>query len=300
MLEPSATLPSRDHNGIYQFAEPSSHILHSRAREYHWQGEGTLSIKTFSGGRALYNAGGGSYAVDDASYLVLNEGQPYEITIESLTEVESFCVFFAPGLAQEVYHGLTTPLDGLLDDTEGAAMAPPRFFERTNAHDRILSPALRGLKAEVGRRSHDQAGLDERFRDLIVRLLQVHHNLCGEVAALPAARAATREELYRRLHRARDYAHAYYDQRITLDDMARAAGLSPTHLLRTFRGAFGQTPYQYVIASRLERAQKLLRETDTSVTEICFALGFESLGSFSWSFRRRVGLSPEAYRRTIG
>jgi len=110
-------------------------------------------------------------------------------------------------------------------------------------------------------------------------------------------RAASREELYRRLHRARDYAAACLDEPITLNDMARVACLSTNHFLRTFKQAFHQTPHQYLTRIRLERAQGLLTQTNQPVTDVCFAVGFESLGSFSWLFRQRVGLAPDAYRK---
>jgi AraC family transcriptional regulator len=75
------------------------------------------------------------------------------------------------------------------------------------------------------------------------------------------------------------------------------AGLSPNHLLRMFKQAFGQTPHQYLTARRLERARHLLAHTDQPVTEICLSVGFASLGAFSWLFHRRVGVSPAEYRR---
>nr|HMN29725.1 helix-turn-helix transcriptional regulator [Caldilineaceae bacterium] len=93
---------------------------------------------------------------------------------------------------------------------------------------------------------------------------------------------------------------AAYDEPLTLAMIASVANLSPNHLLRTFKQLFQQTPHQCLVERRLERAQQLLRQSDHSVTEICFAVGFESLGSFSWLFRRRFGRSPEQFRRTIG
>ncbi len=116
------------------------------------------------------------------------------------------------------------------------------------------------------------------------------------IEALPALRVATREELYRRLHNARDYIAATYHQPITLDEIARVACLSPTHFLRTFKQLFRQTPHQYLTAQRLRQAQKRLLTTDQSITEICYAVGFESVGSFSWLFRRHTGHSPAHYR----
>jgi AraC-like DNA-binding protein len=82
--------------------------------------------------------------------------------------------------------------------------------------------------------------------------------------------------------------------------MARAASLSPNHLLRAFRSVFGQTPHQFVVEKRLAHARTLLVRTDMPVTEICFALGLHSPGSFSTLFRRRMGMAPEEYRRRFG
>ena len=137
----------------------------------------------------------------------------------------------------------------------------------------------------------------EQLHLIMQRLLHMQASIYQEVDSVPAIRAATREELYRRLHYAREYAAALFTTPITLDDMARAACLSPNHLLRTFKQVFDQTPYQYVIAKRIAYAQELLRSTDQGVTDICFAVGFTSLGAFSWWFRQRVGVSPTTYRR---
>ena len=76
-------------------------ILHARAREYYWEGSGQLSIKAFFGGRAHYEVGCGHHAVDQSSYLVLNDGQTYAIDIESERAVESFCLFFPAGFAPD-------------------------------------------------------------------------------------------------------------------------------------------------------------------------------------------------------
>jgi AraC-like DNA-binding protein len=78
--------------------------------------------------------------------------------------------------------------------------------------------------------------------------------------------------------------------------MARAAGLSRAHFSREFHRAFGETPHAYLLTRRLERAAALLRTTDRSVADICFAVGLQSVGSFTASFRRTYDLSPTAYR----
>ena len=100
----------------------------------------------------------------------------------------------------------------------------------------------------------------------------------------------------RHLLRARDLADERYREPLVVEDLARAAGLSRAHFIREFRRAFGETPHQYLLTRRLERAATLLRSTDRSVLDICTSVGLRSVGSFTTSFRRAYGLTPTAYR----
>jgi AraC-like DNA-binding protein len=102
--------------------------------------------------------------------------------------------------------------------------------------------------------------------------------------------------LARHLLRAKDLADARYAEPLTVPDLAAAAGLSPAHFSREFKRAFGESPHQYLLTRRLERAAALLRTTDWSVADICFAVGAGSVGSFTVSFGRIFGQSPQAYR----
>ena len=274
----------------------ATHILHEKGSRHHWQGVGPLSIKCFFRGRAFYDVGVGRYSVDDSSYLLLNEGRRYSVDVDSETEIESFCIFFENGLAESVLRSLNTTTSQLLDDPDQPDLAT-NFFEKTYPHDEILSPALLHLRTQTSRSNYETTGLAEDLHEIMERLLLVHTQVRRQVESMPALRPSNREELYRRLHRARDYAAACFDEPITLNDMATVACLSTNHFLRTFKRAFHQTPHQYLTHLRLERAQRLLVQTDQPVTDVCFAVGFESLGSFSWLFKRRMGLAPEAYRR---
>jgi AraC-like DNA-binding protein len=100
----------------------------------------------------------------------------------------------------------------------------------------------------------------------------------------------------RHLLRAKDLADSRYREVLDVPALARAAHLSPAHFSREFRRAFGETPHQYLLTRRLERAAALLRNTDHSVAEICLEVGLRSVGSFTTSFRRAYGLTPTAYR----
>jgi AraC-like DNA-binding protein len=100
----------------------------------------------------------------------------------------------------------------------------------------------------------------------------------------------------RHLLRAKDLADARYAEPLEVSDLAAAAGLSQAHFSREFRAAFGESPHQYLLTRRLERAAALLRGTDNSVAEICFAVGLASVGSFTTSFKRMFAMTPTAYR----
>ena len=100
----------------------------------------------------------------------------------------------------------------------------------------------------------------------------------------------------RHLLRAKDLADHRYTERVDVDDMARAAGLSRAHFSREFKQAFGTPPHAYLLTRRLERAAALLRSTDHTVVEICLEVGLQSVGSFTTSFKRTYGKTPAQYR----
>jgi AraC-like DNA-binding protein len=103
----------------------------------------------------------------------------------------------------------------------------------------------------------------------------------------------------RHLLRARDLVDERYSQAVSVNDMARAAGLSRAHFSREFRKTFGEPPHAYLLTRRLERAAALLQNTDRSVLDICLSVGLTSIGSFTSSFTRAYGMSPTAYREAF-
>jgi AraC-like DNA-binding protein len=104
------------------------------------------------------------------------------------------------------------------------------------------------------------------------------------------------ESLLIHLRRARDHADKHYAEALDLDALAREAGVSKYHFLRSFAATYGRTPGVYLTERRIERAQDLLRATNLTVTEVCMLVGYTSLGSFSSTFRRLVGVTPSAYQ----
>ena len=107
------------------------------------------------------------------------------------------------------------------------------------------------------------------------------------------------EDRNRRMLRVRDTMDHAFARPLDVPALARVAHVSPAHFSRQFRSTFGETPHRYLQRRRVERAMELLRETDRQVTEICMDVGFNSLGTFSRTFRAIVGESPTVYRARL-
>jgi AraC-like DNA-binding protein len=252
----------------------------------------TLSLKSVTQGQAIYRTRQGIYRVDDSVFLLLNEGQEYSMQIKPGFRTQTLCPFFQSGLVSHVARVLAQPHAAQLDQPVVIG-GDYEVRERLYTKDGRVFACLHALEQSA---KAPATWLEDQFFRLAEALVDLTTEEARREAAFPGARAATRAEMYRRLHRARDYLDSCYEQPLTVAGVARIASLSAFHFQRLFREAFGRTPMQYLQARRLAVAQRLLAATDRPVTDICFDVGFESLGAFSWLFRRRIGLSPKEFR----
>lgn len=252
---------------------------------------GPLSIKAVLKGSAEWRAGKSRFEIDAGSFLVLNDRQPYSMAIEPGPPVETFCVFFERGFVEDAWRSLTSDDKRLLDDPErtGALGFEEHLRPRKGRIGRALG-RMRSLAASGG---DEEAG----FFDLALGLVELRTELAREIARLPAARVSTRQELHARVQKGRQAMDEMLTENLPLRNIARLAHLSPFHFHRAFRAVFGETPHAYRTRRRLERAARLLEETDVPVIDVCLDTGFESAGSFSTLFRRKYGASPTQFRR---
>lgn len=292
-------MPLRRGQSIFTPAVPAlgqaNTLLLARARR-HFVNDfaGPLSIKYVLDGRAHWNTGKNEFWVDDSSFLVLNDGEPYSLHIDSPAEVETCCVFFEKDFVESIARGLATRQERLLDDPFGSP-APLPFISRIHRADHTLMQAIAALRDEALSNPYS-TGTEDYFIDIANRLLGLYEEIRVRLSRLPASRASTRLELLKRVERGREFLHADPSAKVDLRHIAAIACLSPSHFHRTFKDVFGKTPHSYLSAIRLDRAMRMLR-CGAPVTEVCFAVGFESLGSFSNLFRERFGESPSKIRK---
>ncbi|HVY49705.1 MAG TPA: AraC family transcriptional regulator [Minicystis sp.] len=106
-------------------------------------------------------------------------------------------------------------------------------------------------------------------------------------------------DAFRRLSAARDHARAHFAEPLRVEHLAKIAGMSRFHFVRTFHRSFGETPHAFLTGVRIRRAKELLARSGAHVTDVCFDVGFSSLGSFSALFARHVGRPPSAFQREM-
>ena len=251
----------------------------------------SLSLYSVFSGLELHQVGRARFAVTPDRYLLLNDNQRHAHRIEDNTEV--LAIRFRTGLGADVYSAAALPPEKQLDNPD--LRLPLEFYERTYPRDTRLSQFMGFLRAFIWAEV-TQDPLEQALHPIVEHLLVLHRNLESDIERLPAAKRSTREELFRRLHIARDFIEASYLEPINLFSIADVVNLSPHHFLRLFKQTFELAPYQFVTHKRLELAKKWLTETDKDVTDICFDLGFDSLGTFSRNFKARFRVAPTQYR----
>jgi AraC-like DNA-binding protein len=280
-------------------------IVWGRAKQYHVaEFAGPLSIKTVVRGSAMWETREAERLVDSGSYLVLNAGREYSLTVDARETVETFCLFFRNGSVEDAHRVESNDPVKLLDAPFTAVGARSdrnsetgaEFFETLHKHDALVSPLIGAMHLRVKEQKATQAWLEDQFFAVAKALLSVRVNAQRQARRIPAKKLSTKVELYRRLLRGRDYLDSFFGGAMRLEKVASVACLSPCHFHRLFREVFGETPNQYLQRRRLTNAQQLLRSTERTVTEICLGVGFESMTSFSALFRRFYGCSPREYR----
>ena len=199
--------------------DSTNFVLHAKSNQFYWEGNGQLSIKTFSNGKAHYKTSKGFFAVEESRYLLLNEGS-YTISIDENKEVESFCIFFKDGFAEEILSSLRETNNRLLSDPF-KDKSYIGFFEKTYDTSKILLSQITKFKENLSILENDPVGYEEQFHKLMQIILIEHFNTWREVESLSALRNSTREELYRRISIAHDYIRSYYDKAIKLNDIAK-------------------------------------------------------------------------------
>jgi AraC family transcriptional regulator len=276
----------------------SNFVINAKATQVsfdkHW---GSLSIKCCLRGNEYYECRGVLYNVSDTSVLILNEGTYYSSYIDSKTEVESFTVHFTPDFEQFAFQAITMKVDDLLDNVPAYRSGDKAIFtEKLFGCSIPLIPILLRLKGLTKQWDANEEAIKEHFFFLYEELLANEVGVQRQVRQVDAVRHSTKAELFKRIHRAKDFISSHYYKNLTLEEMADVSALNHYYFLRQFKKMFHYTPHQYLQRRRVQEAAFRLRNGNYSISEICSEVGFSDLASFSKLFKRHYGQTPADYR----
>jgi AraC-like DNA-binding protein len=244
-----------------------------------------LSVKMASGGAERYFVDGRSIAVDDDSYLVLNDGRTYGSLIQSERDVESFSIFFRPGLLEDVMSALLANGEQVAGNTL-PVVAGIEFPERLHPHDSSVTPVMRFIRHHIREGIDDVRWYEEQLQVLAERLLLQQRRMRQSALSLDCVKSSTRIELCRRLALAADFIQSNYERDIGLEHMAAAACLSVHHFMRLFRRVYGLTPTQFLYRKRIQVALRLQRGGIAGAQDIANRVGFNSRATYYRQLRR--------------
>jgi AraC family transcriptional regulator len=255
-----------------------------------------LSIKAAWGGRESYYIDGRHVAVDDETYLILNDARSYSSRLRNRTPITSFSVFFRPGMAEDIARTADKSQESLLDDPCAKAERTLEFSEHARRHDRQITPVLRFIYQHVNAGITDEAWYEEQLYFLLHRMIALRGRDRRVTHLIPATRPSTRTELFRRVGLGVDFINTHFADPIGLREIAAAASLSPFHCLRIFKTVHGVTPNVFLNERRLQAAERLLRGSKCSLDEVASRVGFHCRTTLFRQMKRSRGVSPTEMR----
>ncbi len=237
---------------------------------------------------------GHRFRMERSRLVLINQGQPYSVSIDGHRNVRSFAAYFSEAMVSEVSSELCEPsLSKLMD---GREEDPPDLYP---GYYPLRGRILRGFN-ELQRLIHDNdpeaLELDHQTRSLLAELMAGQCRLADASSRIEASRPATRMELSRRVKRARNFLDSEYTRNIEISEVARHAHLSPFHLQRTFKKLEGLTMQAYVRNRRMQRARELLQCTRMSIEEVSAMVGYAHQSSFTRAWVRCFRHPPRLLR----
>lgn len=250
-----------------------------------------LSVKFCLGETLSYIVDNQKLLVPASSYMIVNDGLEMEC-LPCRPGIKAIALFFTNDLISDVNRASRCTENKLLDDPY-IHTGSLDFFQHIYRHPSPLSSQL----LTIARRMSDSGASDDNldpgvFFGLARTLLSFQHDVSRQMGRVNARTPTTREELFRRVLRAREYMLDNWNSELTLAQIARQACISPYHFHRTFREVFGHSPMKWFRQYKLERAEELLQGGRISVTEAALRCGFSDVFTFSKAFKRARGYSP--------
>jgi AraC family transcriptional regulator len=254
---------------------------------------GPFSLFANISGESFVKADLARKKVNEDFFFLTNHDQHYTLEVDKKQNTETFNIHFGEYFADKVFESLRKPVQKLIDNHFEAPCQSLAFHNRLQPHDGTTKQLLLKIKADDGK---DQLLLEETLFDLLSHVFGKEKEIRKNAAELPVMKSSTRTELFQRLLLATDYIYSFFDQSLSLDELANVSCLSKFHFLRLFKIAFQKTPHQFINEVRLQKAKELLRKSTLDIHQIAQHTGFSNSSSFSRMFYQNTGAYPSQFR----
>jgi AraC-like DNA-binding protein len=255
----------------------------------------TYSIKYVLDGTEHYKLGGRNVRVSAGNFLLVNAKREISFHLKSTRPVVGYCIHLEETLISDTFNSLTRSVEWLLDN-ETLKGSDINFNELLySQQENELGPLIDKFRNSLKVPLVESKSTDDTFfYELAAGIVRMQYNSLqgGNVNTL---RASTRNELLRRLHMAKEMMMSDCTTITDIATYANLAMLSPSHFYRNFKKAFGVTPYQFLLKSRIEKAMQLFSSKKIQATEVAHECGFADLAAFSKAFKKITGHSPGSF-----
>lgn len=255
-----------------------------------------FAIKFVHEGIERYTINRKSYNVTPGSYLLLNGEKEGKVEIDSSKNVKGLCLNVSNEFISEVISTLRAPDTTVPDPELARFFYTDHFLENqySSVHTNLGTQLLEISKHITNHAFSSSQINQELFYLLAESLIADQLQVFKQLQAIPSVKAETRRDLCRRVLNGKEFMDSNYTEPITIEQIARTAGMSEYHFFRLFKQTMGCTPYKYILSSRLNKASDLLK-ADYSVSDVAISMGFSDIHSFSKAFKKHFGLSPTLY-----
>ncbi|WP_343633151.1 AraC family transcriptional regulator [Fluviicola sp.] len=255
-----------------------------------------FAIKFVRDGIERYTINNHSYTVNSGSYLLMNGQKEGKVVIDSNRPVKGMCLNISNDLITEVVSTLQVPDTAVSDPDLAKFFYTEDFLENQyRASHTQLGQKLQQISEQVTNHSFSNEQVNQEFFfQLAESLVSDQVRVFKQLQSIKTVKTATQRDLCRRVLRGKEFMDSNFAETLSIESIARMAGMSEYHFFRLFKQMTGLTPYQYILSNRLNKAALLLKK-DYSVSDIAITTGFADIHSFSKMFKKHFGVSPTIY-----
>lgn len=259
-----------------------------------------FAIKFVRDGIERYTINGKSYTITSGSYLLMNGEKEGTVVIDSDTYVKGMCLNISNELIAEVIATHREPDTPFSDPGLSNFFYTEYFLENQyQAPYTTLGRKLQQISECVNNNLFSNDQIDrELFYQLAESLVNDQISVFSQLQSITTVKAETQRDLCRRVLKGKEFVDASFTETLTIEQIARTAGMSEYHFFRLFKQMTGFTPYQYILSRRLQNASLLLK-AEHSVLDTAIASGFSDIFTFSKAFKKHTGVSPKQYAASI-